>query len=56
MIIKLRKKPSSKEVDDSLKRIHAKSKTIDWKKYVGKIKLPDDPVAFQRNLRDEWER
>ncbi len=32
-----------------------KSKGIKAKKYCGKIKLKQDPVIIQKELRDEWE-
>jgi len=31
------------------------SKGVDTKKYCGVIKLMKDPLAMQKELRDEWE-
>ena len=31
-----------------------KHRKIDWLKYVGKIQWKEDPLAFQKRLRDEW--
>jgi len=30
-------------------------KGVDTKKYCGVLKLKDDPLAFQKKRRDEWE-
>ena len=32
----------------------ARPKRIDWDKYVGKIKFPDDFLASIRVMRNEW--
>ena len=31
-----------------------KHRKIDWLKHVGKIQWKEDPLAFQKRLRDEW--
>lgn len=33
---------------------HRKRKGIDLSKYAGKVIFDVDPVAYQRQLRDEW--
>jgi hypothetical protein len=38
---------------DALLAKRSKPKSRDWKAFFGKVKLTDDPVAFQRELRDE---
>jgi len=30
-------------------------KVLDAYKYLGKIQWPEDPLKFQKRLRDEWE-
>ncbi len=31
-----------------------KKKKVDWSKYVGTIKLKEDPLKLQKKWRDEW--
>lgn len=40
----------SKKVDKAFKN----NKNKDLSKFKGKLKLTDNPVEFQRKLRDEW--
>lgn len=32
----------------------AKKKKVDWSKFVGIIKLKDDPLKLQKKWRNEW--
>ena len=55
MVVEIRKekKLSPKQViEKNLKKVRGKK--LDVNKYSGKIKFADDPVAYQRKLRDEW--
>lgn len=38
----------------TVRKANAKPKKIDWAKYVGKIKFPDDILEQLRAMRDEW--
>jgi len=50
---------SSKEIEKKIEALNsgksgrAFKKKIDWSKYFGKVKFAGDPVALQRQLRDE---
>ncbi len=53
MVIVIEQGSSKSEVDLRLKKIKLK-KGVNTKKYSGKIKLKEDPLAIQKRLRDEW--
>lgn len=50
----IKKKSDTKSISRKFKRAIT-SKGIDTKKYCGVIKLTRDPLAIQKELRDEWE-
>ena len=53
MKLVLKKGASKKDTDE----IHAKLHTIkgvNTKKYGGKIKLKEEPLAIQKQMRNEW--
>ncbi len=54
MVTKVGKKESAKSVAKKLKKVSAKTKKINWDKYFGKIKFPEDALAYQKKMRDEW--
>ena len=53
-IIKANKNVSSKELEKELNKIQNQKKTIDLKKYVGKIDFGSDGLTYQLNTRNEW--
>jgi hypothetical protein len=54
MAIIIRKKSDAKSISRKFKRAIT-TKGVDTKKYCGVIKLTRDPLAIQKELRDEWE-
>ena len=55
MVTKVKKGMHKKEIELLLKR-HDKSnmKKIDVEKYCGVLKLKEDPLTLQKQLRNEW--
>jgi len=58
MVLVLKKGASKKEIDSLLKKLVAPNNLsgLDAKKYCGTIKLKEDALAIQKQMRDEWER
>jgi hypothetical protein len=54
-VIKLKKDESIKELKAKLKNAQKNMMGIDAKKYSGVIKLKEDPVKYQKKMRNEWE-
>ncbi len=56
MVLVLKKGASEKDVQLIKKKLQKKSHKagVNVKKYSGKIKLKEDPMAIQKKLRDEW--
>ena len=57
MVTVLKKGTSKTRIEKILDKIrHNKpAKGIDAYKYCGIIKFPEDPLEFQKRMRDEWE-
>lgn len=55
MTIILKRGVPNKQVDDLIKSSKQSVKKTDLSKYVGTIKLKEDPLKIQRKLRDEWD-
>ena len=53
MVIVLKKRASNKEINSIEKRINA-SKSFDLSKHCGKLKLKEDSLRIQKDLRNEW--
>lgn len=53
MIIVLKKGASKKEMQTLTKKLK-KSEGVDTKKYCGVISLKEEPLAIQKQMRDEW--
>ena len=47
------KKTSQKSISRMLKNIKPKRKGLDMKKFAGKLSWKGDPVAVQREMRDD---
>jgi hypothetical protein len=54
MTIVIKRKSSKKNISKLFKKAMS-SKGVDIQKYCGVIKLSKDPLAIQKELRDEWE-
>ena len=54
MVLVLKKGASKKEIESLEKKLQNKS-GVDVMKYCGKIKLKEDALTIQKNLRDEWQ-
>lgn len=54
MVLVLKKGASKQRMSAILKKLQTK-KGVDTKKYCGTIKLKQDALVIQKQLRDEWE-
>ena len=54
MVLVLKKGASKKEMDNISAKIQV-VKGVNTKKHCGTIKLKEDPLAIQKQMRDEWE-
>lgn len=53
MVLIIKKKFNKKKVDKQIQDLKP-LKTFNPKKFAGKIKWDEDPLIFQKRLRDEW--
>lgn len=53
MVLVLKKGATKREIQKIEKRLGV-GRTLDVTKYCGKIKLKEDPLAIQKDLRNEW--
>ncbi len=58
MVLVLKKNASKQEIAALEKKLYGRSAPggFNAKKYNGVLKLKEDPLAIQKQLRDEWER
>jgi len=58
MVLVLKKGATRKEIVALEKKLYGKQglKGFNAKKYNGVLKLTEDPLTIQKQLRDEWER
>lgn len=55
MTIQIKTGATPAEIAEALQKMH-RTKRLDAKKYFGKIQWgKEDPLTFQRRLRNEWE-
>jgi hypothetical protein len=54
MVLVLKKGASKKEMDNISSKLQV-VKGVNTKKYCGTIKLKEDPLTIQKQMRDEWE-
>ncbi|MEM8900842.1 MAG: hypothetical protein AAGC85_22200 [Bacteroidota bacterium] len=54
MTIVIKKGSSPKEISEKLKKIPNR-RVFDAKKYCGVVNLKSDPLAFQKEIRNDWE-
>ncbi|WP_157585152.1 hypothetical protein [Runella zeae] len=55
MTIILKKGISREEIDAQLKAVQSAKPKHDFKKYVGALKLKENPLKIQKRMRDEWD-
>ena len=53
MVIEIKKAMSKAEVQRALANIPSR-KNLNAKQFVGTVKWPEDPLTYQKRLRDEW--
>ena len=54
MVLVLKKGANKKEMDNISEKLRV-TKGVDTKKYCGAVKLKEDPLAIQKQMRDEWQ-
>ena len=58
MVVVIKRGMSKQRIQMQLRKLRTQrakaSKPVDVYKYVGVLKLQEDPVALQRKWRDEW--
>jgi hypothetical protein len=54
MVLVLKKGANKKEMDKISEKIQL-TKGVDTKKYCGTVKLKEDPLVIQKQMRDEWQ-
>ncbi|MPM60802.1 hypothetical protein SDC9_107656 [bioreactor metagenome] len=54
MIIELEKKYNSREIDKILRKMKSK-KIFDSRRFAGKILGNEDPLVYQKRVRNEWD-
>ena len=54
-VIKLKRDATDEEMEAIKEQTPPQKNGIDLKKYCGVIKLTEDPLEFQKRIRDEWE-
>ena len=53
MVIEIKKTMSKAEMKQALTHAQGR-KTLDAKRFVGTVKWLEDPIAYQKRMRDEW--
>ena len=53
-VITLKKNETQQITEKKVRYAEKQRKGLDTKKYCGKIELKEDPLAYQRRIRDEW--
>jgi hypothetical protein len=54
MVLVLKKGATKKEMDNISAKLPV-TKGVNTKKYCGVIKLKEDPLVIQKQMRDEWQ-
>jgi hypothetical protein len=54
MTSNVKKISSPKNLTEALKRVKP-VKTLDAKKHLGKVRWPENPLEYQKRIRDEWD-
>jgi hypothetical protein len=53
MVVVIEKNSDKQKINELLAKFEP-SKVFDAKKFAGKIKWEEDPVTYQKRMRDEW--
>ncbi len=53
-VITLKKNETQQIAEKKVRRAEKQRKGLNAKKYCGKICLKEDPITYQRRIRDEW--
>jgi hypothetical protein len=53
MVVTIEKEYDKKKINELMKQFKP-SKVFDAKKFAGKIKWDEDPLAYQKRIRNEW--
>ena len=54
-IVKVKKGEKKAIIQRKLDQLDYSEKGLNAKQYCGKIKLQEDPLEYQKKMRDEWE-
>jgi hypothetical protein len=54
MVLRINKIKSTQDLDDVLRKVKPVKK-LDAKRYLGKVKWNEDPLEYQKRLRNEWD-
>jgi hypothetical protein len=54
MTIILKKGVDNAEIDKQIKATNPEPKLHNFDKYVGALKLKEDPLTIQKSMRNEW--
>ena len=54
MVIEIKKTMSKADIQQALAHIPKGRKKLDARRFAGTLKWPEDPVAYQNRMRDEW--
>ncbi len=55
MVTVIKKGESKESIQKKMAQATSNSPKKDISKHAGKLKLKIDPIAFQKQIRDEWE-
>jgi hypothetical protein len=53
MIIEIKKSMSKADIQKALSSIPTRKK-LNARQFLGTVKWPEDPIAYQKRMRDEW--
>ena len=53
MVIEITKSMSKADIQKALASIPAPKK-LNARQFLGTVKWPEDPIAYQKRMRDEW--
>lgn len=53
MVIEIKKSMSKADIQKALATIPTRKK-LNARQFMGTVKWPEDPVAYQKRMRDEW--
>lgn len=54
MVIEIKKTMSKADIQRALAQLPTGRKQLDAKRFAGKVKWDEDPIVYQKRMRDEW--